>query len=419
MSSSDSAVWHTMYPSELANTTSNPIRKIVDNIKMPQNPVKPIIRLSLGDPTVFGNLSCPDVLTDAIIRNVKSHNHNGYIHSAGTEAARAAIAARYGSVDAPLTKDDVIIASGGSGALDMAITGICNPGDNILIPRPAFSLYQVIADAHNIHVRYYDLLPEKNWEADLVGMASQIDSRTQAIVINNPSNPCGSVFSQEHLRGILKVAETHRVPIIADEIYGDMTYGGTTFFPIASLTKTVPVVSVSGLAKQFCIPGWRVGWIAVHDRHDVLKDIRTAYFKLSTIVLGANSLVQSAIPDILTPAPGSEEEKSLAAFKTKYYSTLEANAQFTLDTLQTIPGLHVVVPQGAMYVMCGIDRTLLADIADDLDFTQKLLLEEGVFVLPGQCFNIPNFFRVVFSAPQDKLAEAYERIRVFCQRHSK
>ncbi|KAG9399217.1 hypothetical protein AC1031_012176 [Aphanomyces cochlioides] len=412
------AQWHTMFPSDLANHTSNPIRKIVDHIKMPKDPIKPLILLSLGDPTVFGNLACPDVLTDAIVRNVKSHKHNGYIHSAGTEAARAAIAARYGTPTSPLTKDDVIIASGGSGALDMAITGLCNPGDNILIPKPAFSLYKVIADAHQIQVRYYDLLPKKNWEADTEQMASLIDNRTQAILINNPSNPCGSVFSKSHLEAILRVAETHRVPIIADEIYGDMTFGEAKFFPIASLTSTVPVVSVSGLAKQFCVPGWRVGWVAVHDRNDVLKDIRAAYFKLSTIVLGANSLIQSAIPDILTPAAGSAEEQSLAKFKTEYYSALEANAQFTLDTLRQIPGLQVVVPQGAMYVMCGIDTSRL-DIKDDLDFTQKLLDEEAVFVLPGQCFQIPNFFRVVFSAPQDKLAEAYDRIKSFCARHTK
>ncbi|KAF0689948.1 Aste57867_18641 [Aphanomyces stellatus] len=415
---SDAAVWHTTYPSELANNTSNPIRKIVDGIKMPKNPVKPMILLSLGDPTVFGNLACPDVLTDAIVRNVKSHKHNGYIHSAGTEAARAAIATRFGHADAPLTKDDIIIASGGSGALDMAITGICNPGDNILLPKPAFSLYKVIADAHKIHVRYYDLLPEKNWEADVEQMASLIDNRTQAILINNPSNPCGSVFSKQHLQDILAVAEAHRVPIIADEIYGDMTYGASTFYPVASLTKTVPVISVCGLAKLFCVPGWRVGWIAVHDRNDILKDVRAAYFKLSTIVLGANSLIQSAIPDVLTPATGSADEKSLATFKQHYYSTLEANAKFTLETLKSIPGLNVVVPQGAMYVMCGINLDLL-DIEGDLDFTQKLLDEEAVFVLPGQCFNIPNFFRVVFSAPQDKLAEAYERIRQFCARHTK
>ncbi|CAK4077192.1 unnamed protein product [Aphanomyces euteiches] len=412
------AQWHTMFPSDLANNTTNPIRKIVDHIKMPKDPIKPLILLSLGDPTVFGNLACPDVLTDAIVRNVKSHKHNGYAHAAGTEAARAAIAARYGTPTSPLTKDDVIIASGGSGALDIAITGMCNPGDNILIPKPAFSLYKSIADAHRIQARYYDLFPEKNWEADTEQMASLIDNRTQAILINNPSNPCGSVFSKSHLEAILRVAETHRVPIIADEIYGDMAFGDAKFFPIASLTSTVPVVSVSGLAKQFCVPGWRVGWIAVHDRNDVLKDIRAAYFKFATVILGANSLIQSAIPDILTPEAGSAEEQSLAKFKTEYYSTLEANAQFTLDTLRQIPGLRVVVPQGAMYVMCGIDTARL-DIKDDLDFTQKLLGEEAVLVLPGQCFQIPNFFRVVFSAPQDKLAEAYDRIKNFCARHTK
>ncbi|OQR80670.1 tyrosine aminotransferase [Achlya hypogyna] len=411
--------WTKMTPSHLAANTSNPIRKIVDNIKMPANSTKELIRLSLGDPTVFGNLKAPEVLSEAIVANVRSVQYNGYIHSAGTEAARAAIATAYGHPEThPLTKDDIIIASGGSGALDIAITGLLNPGDNLLLPKPAFSLYQVICDAHKIETRYYDLLPERNWEADLTQMASLIDGRTRAILVNNPSNPCGSVYTKAHLQAILAVADAHHVPIIADEIYGDMTFGDSVFYPMASLTTTVPVVSCSGLAKQFAIPGWRVGWIAVHDRNNVLADIRDAYFKLSTLILGANSLVQSAIPAILTPAKGSAEEKSLAAFKKEYYSILEQNATFTLNALRKIRGLKVVVPQGAMYVMCGIDTTILKDITDDFDFTQKLLSEESVLVLPGQCFGMNNYFRVVFSAPQDKLGEAYDRIATFCARHS-
>ncbi|KDO28113.1 tyrosine aminotransferase [Saprolegnia parasitica CBS 223.65] len=411
--------WTRMAPSHLAANTSNPIRKIVDNIKMPAHSDKELIRLSLGDPTVFGNLNCPDVLTEAVVANVRSVKHNGYIHSAGTEAARAAIATAYGHpVTHPLTKDDIIIASGGSGALDIAITGLVNPGENILLPKPAFSLYQVICDAHKIETRYYDLVPERNWEADVTQMASLIDSKTRAILVNNPSNPCGSVYSKAHLNDILSVAEAHHVPIIADEIYGDMTFGDSVFYPMASLTTTVPVISCAGLAKLFAVPGWRVGWIAVHDRNNVLADIRDAYFKLSTLILGANSLVQSAIPTVLTPTKGSPEEKSLTAFKKSYYDVLEANAQFTLTTLAKIRGLKVVVPQGAMYVMVGIDTAILKDIADDFDFTQKLLSEESVLVLPGQCFGIDNYFRVVFSAPQAKLGEAYERIARFCARHS-
>ncbi|KUF84373.1 Tyrosine aminotransferase [Phytophthora nicotianae] len=404
-------------PSDFANLCSNPIRKIVDNIKKPATSTKTLIPLSLGDPTVFGNLHCPDVLVQAIVRNTRSMQHNGYIHSAGSEAARAAIAQHFGNMRAPLTMDDIVIASGCSGAIEIALRGLLNPGDNILLPKPGFPLYQALCEAHKIECRFYNLKPENNWEVDLEHMQSLVDDNTKAILVNNPSNPCGSVYSKPHLEAILALAELNKIPIIADEIYGDMVFGSNVFFPMAALTKTVPVVAVGGLAKQFLIPGWRVGWVMVHDRNSILKDVRTAYFKLSQNILGANSLVQSAIPDLLTPVPGSAEEQSLVNFKKRYFATLEDNATFTIDTLAKIPGLEVVVPQGAMYAMVKVQTEVLTKIKDDFDFTQKLLDEESVFVLPGQCFGMTNYFRIVFSAPHEVLADAYTRVAEFCRRY--
>ncbi|KAE8912812.1 Tyrosine aminotransferase [Phytophthora fragariae] len=404
-------------PSDFSKLCANPIRKIVDNIKKPATSNKTLIPLSLGDPTVFGNLHCPDVLVNAIVRNTRSMQHNGYIHSAGSEAARAAIAQHFGNVRAPLTMDDIIIASGCSGAIEIALRGLLNPGDNILLPKPGFPLYQALCEAHKIECRFYNLKPENNWEVDLEHMQSLVDDNTKAILVNNPSNPCGSVYSKPHLEIILALADENKIPIIADEIYGDMVFGSNVFFPMATLTKTVPVVAVGGLAKQFLIPGWRVGWVMVHDRNNVLKDVRTAYYKLSQNILGASSLVQGAIPDLLTPVPGSAEAQSLVDFKKRYFETLEDNAKFTIDTLTKIPGLEVIVPQGAMYAMVKVNTNVLTKIKDDFDLTQKLLDEESVFVLPGQCFGMTNYFRIVFSAPHDVLADAYTRLADFCHRH--
>ncbi|KAL4114962.1 hypothetical protein PRIC2_013858 [Phytophthora ramorum] len=404
-------------PSDSSKRCFNPIRKIVDSIKKPVNSSKTMIPLSLGDPTVFGNLHCPDVLVEAIVRNTRSMQHNGYIHSAGSEAARAAIAHHYGNSKAPLTVDDIIITSGCSGALDIAFRGLLNPGENILLPRPGFPFYQALCDLNQIECKFYKLKPEGNWEADLEHMQTLVDENTRAILVNNPSNPCGSVYSKPHLEKILALAELNKVLIIADEIYGDMVFGSNFFYPMAALTKTVPVITVGGLAKQFLIPGWRVGWLIVHDRNNILKDVRTAYLNLSRSVLGASSLVQSAIPDILTPVSGSAEDQSLGDFKKRYFATLENNAKFTVEILTNIPGLEVVVPQGAMYAMIKIKTSVLTKITDDFDFTQKLLDEESVFVLPGQCFGMTNYFRIVFSAPQEVLTQAYSRLAEFCLRH--
>jgi len=147
---------------------------------------------------------------------------------------------------------------------------LANPGQNILVPRPGFAIYRTLAEGLGIQVKYYDLLvrisaksgatlfnldffcrqPDRQWEVDLAQLESVIDTRTAAIIVNNPSNPCGSVFSREHLSAIIEIAEQNRVPIIADEIYEHFVFKGHSFEPLASLSKNVPILSCSGLTKR-------------------------------------------------------------------------------------------------------------------------------------------------------------------------
>jgi len=404
--------------SDKSKRTVNPIRAIVDNIVKKDNPEKTMIPLSLGDPTVFGNFNPPEVLVEAVVRAVRSAKHNGYISAAGTPAARSAIAKFSSHKSTTFVEQDVIIASGCSGALEIAITALLNPGDNMLVPNPGFALYQVICESHGAGVKFYDLSPEHGWTANIEQMESLIDEHTKAILINNPSNPCGSVFSKDHLQEMVALAEKHKLPIVADEIYGEMVFKGATFHPLSSISTTVPVVSVGGLAKQFVVPGWRVGWIVIHDPLKVLDQVRAGMMSLSNLIIGANAIVQAAIPDVLCPEPGSNEEAALKKFERYYVGTLEEHASLTCRMLAQVPGLNVVVPQGAMYVMIQFDPKVLHDIKDDMHFTELLLAEEAVFVLPGKCFGVKNCFRVVFSAPKEKLEEAYGRIAQFCVRHA-
>ena len=130
-------------------------------------------------------------------------------------------------------------------------------------------MYAALANGLGINTKEYDLIPEKDWQIDLEHMESIIDANTVAIVINNPSNPCGSVFDAKHLRAILDIAEKHCLPIIADEIYEHFVFEGSgkQYIPIAKLSKNVPVLSCGGLTKRYLVPGWRLGWITVHDRN--------------------------------------------------------------------------------------------------------------------------------------------------------
>jgi len=415
--------WHV--PMSLkAKRTTNPIRAVMDKItsqKREPIPGKPQISLSLGDPTAFGNLQAPQVLNETMISLIRDAKSNGYGASMGLDDARAAVAQRFSTARCAYKSSDVIIASGCSGALEIVINGMVDEGDDILVPRPGFPLYQVLAESQGARVREYPLLADKGWQADLAQLESLVTPRTKAIVVNNPSNPCGSVFPREHLMSILAIAERHKLPIIADEIYGEMAFEssvGCRFHSLAQLSEHVPVITVGGLAKQFLVPGWRVGWLMLHDPVGALADVRVGFGRLTQLIVGASTLVQSAIAPVLCPLVGSPAAASLIAADKEYMATLEANARFTFDRLSRIPGLAPVCPQGAMYVMVKLNLTVLADIASDAEFVDMLLTEEAVFVLPGVCFGAPNFFRVVFSGPRETLADAYDRIETFCERHA-
>nr|KAJ3422811.1 hypothetical protein HK105_006249 [Polyrhizophydium stewartii] len=427
--------------SAVAMRTRNPIRAIVDGLRVVPNPDKPMLSLALGDPTTFGNFKLHRSAVDAVKHKLDSYSANGYPPSIGTETARKSLAAKYSRPAAPLTDKDVIIASGCSDALNLSIGVLCNEGQNILLPAPGFSLYETLASSKGIECRFYNLLPERSWEIDVAHLESLIDANTACILINNPSNPCGSVYSKSHLLEILHVAERHDLPIIADEIYADMVFKPHEFFPLATLTTTVPILSTGGLAKRYLVPGWRVGWVFVHDRDGRFDEasmrrtycgsdigaadlallswrtarlplhtqVRRGLVNLSQLTLGANSLIQAAIPEILA---------SPQSFYDETMHQLEANARVSSELLKGIPGIQPIFPQGAMYLMVEIKLDEFDGIKDDLDFVEKLVQEESVLCLPGKCFRCPRpFVRIVFTPPKDQLEVAYGRIREFCVRH--
>ncbi|XP_077451582.1 tyrosine aminotransferase isoform X7 [Stigmatopora argus] len=343
----------------MANNTLNPIRAIVDGMQVSPNPDKPMIALSIGDPTVFGNLPLDDAVIQAIKDAVDSHKYNGYAPSIGYLKSRQVVANFYSCSEAPLEVDDVILTSGCSQAIDLAISVLCNPGDNILVPRPGFSLYKTLAVSLGIEVKLYNLLPEKSWEVDLQHLESLIDERTSLLIVTNPSNPCGSVFTKEHQQKILKVASRNCLPILADEIYSNM--------------------------------------------------IRLGLVKLSQRILGPCTIIQGALDGILN--------NTRQRFYDDTIHFLKSNAEICFNELSSVPGLKPIMPSGAMYLMVGIDIEHFPDFQDDVDFTEKLVTEQSVFCLPATAFEYANFFRIVVTVPEDMMLDACGRIRDFCQCH--
>jgi tyrosine aminotransferase len=329
--------------------------------------------------------------------------------------------------------DHVIVASGCSGALELVLSTLLDTNDHhpsiLLVPQPGYPLYQVIAESHGAIVMHYRLLPDKNWEIDLNHvreLMKQRGTRIRGMIVNNPSNATGAVYTADHLFAIIRMADECRLPIVADEEYGDLTFGMHRFHPLAVMAgragHRVPVITCSGLAKQYLLPGWRMGWAVFHDNHfQSLREIQAGAKRLAQVGgTGASHLVQDVVPALLEHANDSTGEggDAVRVWKQDLVQHLEEQANFLHQQLSQAPGLQVMEAQGAMYCMIRFDpQDFSLGIQNDVDFCRLLLTEENVLVLPGTCYGVPNVLRVVFCAPTPTLKDATSRMIEFCERH--
>ncbi|CAH4005921.1 unnamed protein product [Pieris brassicae] len=395
--------------STLARNTHNKIRSIVENLRVEPNPQKELIALSIGDPTTFGNLNPPEQVLQAVRESVESHSSRGYAPAKGHLEARQAVA-EYSAHQGSIKPDDVILSSGASHAIELAISAIADSGQNILVPRPGFMIYQTLSEGLGISIKFYNLLPDEQWKVDIDDLENQIDDDTAAIIVINPSNPCGSVYNKDHLLEILDVAARNHVPIIADEIYEHFVFSGHKFHALSSLSVDVPVLTCSGLTKRFLVPGWRMGWVIIHDRHNILgKEIRNGLSNLASRILGPSVLVQRALPSILKYTPQT--------FFDDVILFIENQAKLAYEELRRAPGLRPIMPQGAMYMMIEIKMVLFPNMTNEFQFVERLVKEQSVFCLPGKCFEYPNYIRIVLTVPEAYLREACQRIILFCTEH--
>ena len=406
-------------------STHNPIRAIVDSMNIQPHPSLRTINLALGDPTGFSISQVPPQLSTGAFGEVQRvlsapgaslKAVAGYAPSVGTVEARQAIAdaenARLAGCQPDRTPDHVIIASGCSGALEMCIASLIDAGKNIVTPAPGFSIYGTIASYHSGSAKTYKLLPERGWEVDIEDLDAQIDENTVAIVVNNPSNPCGSVYSEDHLLAIAEVAYRRKLPIIADEVYADIVYDGACYTPLAKVIgkrfgREVAVLSCGGIAKKYCLPGWRLGWIVMYDSHDEalrIGAVDETLKKASQVIIGASTLVQALVPALLNDTPG--------AYFQYFISLYERNARTIVEKLADVPELTPITPHGAMYCLIKLPETL----EDDVKFCEDLAADQSVVILPGKCFHAPGYVRVVLCCAQPDMAEAIDRLITFTRK---
>uniref|UniRef100_A0A0A9AKE9 Aminotransferase class I/classII large domain-containing protein n=1 Tax=Arundo donax TaxID=35708 RepID=A0A0A9AKE9_ARUDO len=291
---------------------------------------------------------------------------------------------------------------------------LATPGANVLLPRPGFPLYQARAALGGLEFRHYDLLPEKGWEVDIDGVEALAAENTVAMVIVNPNNPCGSVYSYEHLAKIAETARKLGIMIISDEIYDHCAFGSKPFVPMGVFGEIAPVVTLGGISKRWMVPGWRLGWLAMTDPKGVLrsKKIFDSIITYRSISVDPAAIVQGAIPQIIA---NTDE-----AFFANGMNIMREASEICYEKLKAIDCITCPhKPEGSMFVMVKLDISYFGGIDDDIDFCTKLAKEESVVICPGSGLGMKNWLRISFAVDPPLLEDGLERLKSFCLRHAK
>ncbi|CAN4117551.1 unnamed protein product [Withania somnifera] len=386
---------------------------IMENLKKDES--KSLIHLGRGDPSGIPCFRTCSVVEDAIYTAVQSAKFNGYAPAVGLYSARRSIA-EYLNHDLPhqVSPDDVFLTPGANQAIEVVMSVLARPGANILLPKPGYPVYEARAACSNLEVRHFDLLPEKGWEVDLESVEDLVDDHTIAIVIINPGNPCGNVFTSEHLQEIAETAKKLGILLIADEVYSHLCFGSKPFVSMGVFGSITPMLTLGSISKRWIVPGWRLGWIAMVDPSDVLKKFGIAECLHNYLEYSANpaTIIQGAVPDIL--------EKTTKDFFSNINNILKEAVDAFYTIVQEIPCFTCPCkPNGAMSVMIKLNLSFLEGIDDDMDFCIKLAHEESVVILPGMIVGLKNWLRLSFAMEPAILKEGLERIKAFCLRHTK
>ncbi|KAL8267265.1 hypothetical protein R6Q59_004609 [Mikania micrantha] len=373
-----------------------------------------VIPLSVGDPSIFPCFRTAQVAEDAVIDALRSANFNGYAPKSGILQAKRSLAG-YLSYNLPykLSPDDVYVTVGAKQAIEVVLTALRRPDANILLPKPGYPAYEALSVINHLEVRHFDLLQEKNWEVDLNGIQKLADDKTVAMVIINPGNPCGNVFTRDHLEKIAETAKKLGILVIADEAYGHLTFGSNQFMPMGMFGNIAPVLTIGSLSKRWMVPGWRIGWIARSDPDGIFEEQGIVEcIKRSLIVnTEAATFIQAALPQIL--------ENTTEDFFLKTINILRKDADMCYEWLKEIPCFTCLQkPQGSLFLMVKLDLSRLQDINDDFDFCSKLAKEESVILLPGSVLRMKNWVRVTFGIDPSALEDGLDRIKAFCVRHA-
>ena len=361
-----------------------------------------ILSLYLGTPRAFG-LRTPETMRLAMIENLP--DAEGYCHQKGIFPAREAVVMQQQERGITgITAEEVFIGNGVSELIDLTLRALLNEDDEVLVPSPDYPLWTAAVTLNRGRAVHYPCRPENGFVPDPEELASLVTPQTRAIVIINPNNPTGAVYTRTVLEAIARLAEERRLVVFADEIYDQMTYDGAQFVPMATLVHDTLCATLSGLSKVYRACGYRVGWAAFSGRTQMAADYLHALELLASLRLCSNVTAQWAVQ---TALGGHQSVRELVGAGGRLY---ESRATI-LAAVQRSRFLTLAPPQGSMYAFVGVNPMVLPDF-DDQQFALDLLEQKHVLVAPGVSFNVPyrNHFRITNLPDAATLREVFTRI---------
>ncbi|MDR1105554.1 MAG: pyridoxal phosphate-dependent aminotransferase [Treponema sp.] len=368
-----------------------------------------ILKLNIGNPAPFG-FNVPDEILHDVIVNMPEAQ--GYGDSQGIFPARKAVMQDFqskGVMDVGV--DDIFIGNGVSELIVMAMQGLLNSGDEVLLPMPDYPLWTAAVTLVGGRAVHYVCDEEAGWNPDIADIRSKVSARTKAIVVINPNNPTGAVYDRSVLEEIGRVALEHELIIYSDEIYDRILYDGARHTPMALIEPEVLTVTFNGLSKAYRAAGFRAGWMGLSGNKKAAAGYREGLDMLSTMRLCPNMPAQfgiqtalggyQSINDLVLPGGRLREQRDIA-----------------VSLVNSIPGLSVVTPKGALYCFPKMDAGRF-NITDDERFVFDLLREQRILLVQGTGFNwkAPDHFRIVFLPDRETLATAIRRLGVFLEHY--
>jgi len=396
---------------KLANVLYDIRGPIMDAARQMEDEGQKIIKLNLGNLAVFG-FDAPEEIQQDMIRNLP--NSAGYSDSKGIFAARKAVMHETQKQGiAGVTLDDIYLGNGASELITMATNALLDNGDELLLPMPDYPLWTASTSLSGATPVHYLCDEANGWMPDLADIRSKITAHTKGIVVINPNNPTGALYSVELLKGIIAIAREFGLVILADEVYDKVLYDGAVHTALASLSTDVLTLTFNSLSKSYRSCGYRAGWMVVSGDKKSAADYIEGLNMLSNMKLCSNVPGQWAIQ---TALGGYQSINDLVCEGGR----LRRQRDLAYELITAIPGVSCVKPQAALYMFPKLDPTVYP-IADDRQFFLELLRETRVMLVQGTGFNWqqPDHFRIVFLPHEDDLREAIGRIAKFLENYRK